>query len=65
MLHSDPDSALRCSVLDRLPARELGDHTDKQIPAVEPLRVDESPKDGVSVNSAPHSDNPDRTMGLH
>jgi hypothetical protein len=31
----------------------------------QPLLVIETPEDGVGAHAAPHSDNPDGTMGLH
>jgi hypothetical protein len=37
----------------------------RQVPVVQPLRVIETPTDGVSAHAAPPSDNPDGTVGIH
>jgi hypothetical protein len=36
-----------------------------RVPKVHPLCVIETPEDGFGVYTAPHSDNKDRTEGLH
>jgi hypothetical protein len=36
-----------------------------QVPTVQPLRVIETPVDGVGAHAAPPSDNQDRTVELH
>jgi hypothetical protein len=37
----------------------------RHAPVVQPLRVIETPEDGVGAHAAPLSDNPDGTVGLH
>jgi hypothetical protein len=37
----------------------------RQVPVVQPLRVIETPMNGVGAHATPPSDNPDRTVGLH
>jgi hypothetical protein len=34
-------------------------------PTAQPLWVNETPEDGITAFTAPHSDNPDGTVGLH
>jgi hypothetical protein len=36
-----------------------------KFPQLSPSGLFETPEDGVGVNAAPHSDNPDGTVGLH
>jgi hypothetical protein len=43
----------------------FGTMPTRQVPIVYPLRVMETPEDGVGAHVAPLSDNPDRTVGLH
>jgi hypothetical protein len=37
----------------------------RQVPIVHPLRVIETPADGVGAHVTPRSNNPDETVGLH
>jgi hypothetical protein len=45
--------------------RGVGDSSQRQVPVVQPLRVIETPEDGVGAHAAPLSDNSERTVGLH